>query len=107
MIGAPRWGAALAVYLLGGTLNGLWHAKYWDNNVSPDHNIKAQNQRKILLAHTPNLIASLAHMFAFGNPALFVLAQTLALLTSTMVMHFPPFWGPAAAPRPRHDGAGR
>ena len=99
--------AAIGTYLIGGTLNGLWHSKYWDSRVSPDHNIVETNTRKVMLAHMPNLILSLGHMVLFANPMVFVLAQTLALTVSTAVMHFPPFWGPAAACQPQHKPEGR
>ena len=98
---------AAGTYLIGGSLNGLWHSRFWDIRVSPDHNILETNTQKILLAHTPNLIFSLGHLVLFANPHLFVLAQIIALTISTTVMHFPPFWGPASAMVPQHRPEGR
>jgi hypothetical protein len=99
--------AAVGTFLVGGTLNGLWHAKYWDSRVSPDHNILESNQKKILLAHFPNLILSLGHLALFANPYVFILGQVVALTISVLVMHFPPFWGPASAILPQHNPEGR
>ncbi len=98
---------AVGTYLVGGTLNGLWHSKYWDIRVSPDHNILECNTTKILLAHTPNLLFSLAHLALFANPYVFVLGQVVALTISTTVMHFPPFWGPASQILPQHNPEGQ
>lgn len=99
--------ATAGTFLIGGSLNGLWHAKYWDSRVSPDHNILETNKRKVLLAHFPNLIFSLLHLAVFSNPFVFLLGQMLALTISTYVMHFPPFWGPNSAMVPQHNPEGR
>jgi hypothetical protein len=60
--------------------------------VTPEHNIVEWNGRKVLLAHTPNLIATLTYLTLHGNMGIFILLQTIALLSSTYFMHFPPFW---------------
>lgn len=99
--------AAVGTFFVGGSLNGLWHAKYWDKRVSPDHNVLESNQKKILLAHFPNLILSTGHLVLFANPYVFILAQVLALTISVVIMHFPPFWGPASAILPQHKPDGR
>ncbi|NKB45466.1 MAG: hypothetical protein GKS03_14435 [Alphaproteobacteria bacterium] len=99
--------AAVGTFLVGGSLNGLWHSKYWDSRVSPEHNILETNKKKILLAHFPNLIFSLVHLAVFSNPYVFVFGQVLALTISTWVMHFPPFWGPNSAMVPQHNPEGR
>lgn len=99
--------SAVATFLIVGSLNGLWHSKYWDSRVSPDHNVLECNRTKILLAHFPNLIFSLLHLALFSNPYVFVLGQVVALTISTLVMRFPPFWGPASAMVPQHPPEGR
>jgi hypothetical protein len=99
--------SAVGTFLIGGSLNGLWHSKYWDIRVSPDHNVLECNRTKILLAHFPNLIFSLMHLVQFSNPYVFVLGQVIALTISTLVMRFPPFWGPASAMVPQHPPEGR
>ncbi len=86
------WSTALGGYLLIGAFQGLWHRYFWDIQVSPPHNYSEWNGRKVLLAHTPNLVVCLVHMALFGNAGLFVLLQALALLLSTWAMRFPPWW---------------
>ena len=99
--------ATIGTCICGGMLNGLWHAKYWDIKVAPDHNIIETNTRKILLAHTPNLTLSVIHMAIFANPHIFVLTQVIALTISALAMRFPPFYGPSAAMVAQHDPRGR
>ncbi len=95
---------------------GLWHALYWDIHVSPEHNIAEWNSRKVLLAHTPNLVVAGIWVTAYENLGLYVALQALALLLSTMAMPFPTFrWphpvdpdGPALGePAPLGDLTGR
>ena len=85
--------APLAVYgfsyLAIGACNGVWHRFCWDIRVSPPHNYSEWNLRKVSLCHTPNLLVSLAALVAYGNAALFLLCQTLALLLSAWAMRFP------------------
>lgn len=92
--GASVWTVAVAFLVLAAFI-GLWHQFYWDVAVAPLHNIEVWNARKVLLVHTPNLIATLTWLTLYRNGALFVLLQTLALLLSTIFMRFPPFWTPA------------
>ena len=72
----------------------LWHALYWDINVSPEHNIMEWNTIKVAVVHTPNVVVSTAWLTAWENLGLFVLAQTIALLGSSMTMPFPAFRHP-------------
>jgi NAD(P)-dependent dehydrogenase (short-subunit alcohol dehydrogenase family) len=73
---------------------GLWHALYWDIHVSPEHNIAEWNIRKVLFAHTPNLVVSGIWVTAYEDLALFVALQALALVLSSMAMPFPTFRRP-------------
>jgi len=88
----PRWVNGLATYLVIGAINGAYHALWWDIHVSPPHNIREWNAKKVLFAHTPNLIVTLTYFTWFGNAGLFVLLQTLSLAASTWAMRFPPFF---------------
>ncbi len=72
----------------------LWHALYWDINVSPEHNIIEWNTIKVAVVHTPNVVVSTAWLTAWENLGLFVLVQTIALLGSSMTMPFPTFRHP-------------
>lgn len=85
---APLWVGG-ASYLVIGSYMGLWHRFFWDIYVSPPHNYTEWNLRKVLLCHTPNLVLCLSHLMLFGNAALFLLWQTLALLLSAWAMRFP------------------
>ena len=79
-------------FLMISSFVGLWHSQFWDIHVSPEHNILEWNGRKVLFVHIPNLLLTLAYLTWQGNAGIFVLLQTLALLISTFVMRFPPFW---------------
>jgi hypothetical protein len=72
----------------------LWHALYWDVNISPEHNIVEWNTIKVAVVHTPNVVVSTAWLTAWENLGLFVLVQTIALLGSSMTMPFPTFRHP-------------
>lgn len=86
-------GTVLA-YALIATWSGLWHARYWDIHVAPEHNIAAWNLRKVLFAHTPNLVVTLTHLALYRNVSLFVMFQTLALTISAVSMRFPRYGAP-------------
>jgi hypothetical protein len=90
------WLLILASFLLLATFIGLWHSQYWDIHIAPEHNLVEWNLRKVLLAHTPNLVLTLTFLTRYESAALFVLWQTMALLLSTYFMRFPPFWGRTA-----------
>lgn len=86
---ANGWLICIITFLILSTFKGVWHSQYWDIYVSPEHNIEAWNLRKVLLAHTPNLIVTLIHLTLFNSMGLFILWQTAALMLSTYFMHFP------------------
>ncbi len=99
---ATIW-TVLIMLLVYSTLTALWHSRFWDIHVSPDHNIYEWNARKVLVAHTPFLILAVTHLALFDNAALFVVWQIMALVTSSYVMRFP---APSDPESPAHDGAG-
>lgn len=90
--GLPAWAVAVICYLLIGGYNGVWHRFFWDIHVSPPHNYTEWNGRKVLLCHTPNLLLGLTHLAVYGDAAVFVLAQVVALALSAQAMRFPAFW---------------
>lgn len=96
--GLGVWWVAAISYLVIGAYNGLWHGFFWDIKVSPPHNVKAWNARKVLLCHTPNLLICLAWLALYGNAGLYVVLQGLALAISAWVMRFPPWWDGYTAP---------
>jgi hypothetical protein len=100
----PAWVTALLSVLVVAIYNVNYQSGWWDIHVSPPHNIRAWNNRKVIGAHNPFLIATLAHLVLFGNVALFVLIYAAALACSAVAMHFPPFWE-ADGPRVSLDTA--
>ncbi len=91
LAGNPIW-TYIFSFMAISTFTGLWHSQFWDIYVSPEHNIPEWNGRKVAFVHTPNLLLTLAYLTWRGNAGIFVLFQTLALLLSTIIMRFPPFW---------------
>jgi hypothetical protein len=65
---------------------------WWDIHVSPPHNIKATNTGKVLLAHNPFLLTSLAYLLIYGNVGIYVILYACALAASAVALRFPPFW---------------
>lgn len=90
--GLGRATAAVAVYFFFALFTSWFQVSWWDIRVSPPHNVRAWNTKKVLFAHNPFLIATLAHFALFGNAALFWLFQALALAAAAVAMRFPPFW---------------
>ena len=90
----PDWLVIAVTYLAIAAWNGPWHLKFWDVHVAPLHNIDEWNARKVLFAHTPNLLISLTILTVYENVAIFVGLQTLGLLLSTIVMRFPRYGAP-------------
>ena len=93
----------IAMVLIYSLWSGVWQSQFWDRYVSPDHNIREWNIRKVLIAHLPFLVLSLIHLALFDNPMLFVIWQTVALVASSWAMRFPAPGDPDAPP---HDGLG-
>jgi hypothetical protein len=90
--GLGAWWVAGISYVLIGAYQGLWHNFFWDIHVSPPHNYRAWNARKVLLCHTPNLVVCLVYLALHGNAGIYVLLQGLALGISAWVMRFPAPW---------------
>lgn len=85
----PDWFVVTISFVLISTWLGVWHARYWDIQVAPEHNIPEWNLRKVAFAHTPNLLVSLTFLTLYENLAIFLALQTFALMASTSVMRFP------------------
>ena len=98
----PWWTAVLAYFGIA-AYQGLWHGLFWDIKVSPPHNLRSWNAKKVALVHTPNLLVTVVYLASFGMEVAWVvvLAQTIALLLSAWFMHFPaPLDEPAPVPEP-------
>lgn len=93
-----RWWAAGASLLVISGFKGVWHDKYWDIRVSPEHNIVEWNAPKVFFCHVPNLTATLSYLTVFRAPLIFIGFQVVALSGSTLFMRFPsPFDPPTTA----------
>jgi hypothetical protein len=89
-----RLATAVLMYFFFATFNLNFQLGWWDMRVSPPHNIRAWNAKKVLFAHNPFLIGTLAYFTLFGNAGIYVLLQAVALAASAVAMRFPPFWLP-------------
>ena len=88
-----RWIVAVASFVVISAFTGIWHDKFWDIHVAPEHNIIEWNLRKVLLCHIPNLCATLPFLVVYRAPVLFIVFQTISLTLSTWFMRFPaPDW---------------
>lgn len=90
--GFARWVTALVVFFLLSGYGQIYQSGWWDIHVSPPHNIRATNARKVLFGHMPFLLIALTHFTLFGNARVFVGFHALALACSAVAMRFPPFW---------------
>jgi hypothetical protein len=90
--GFARWGTALLVFVVLAGYGQIYQSGWWDIHVSPPHNIRATNAKKVLFGHMPFLCVALAHFTLFGDALLFVAFHAAALACSAVAMRFPPFW---------------
>lgn len=98
--GFGRWWNALLVLVLLAGYSQVYQTGWWDIHVSPPHNIRAWNAKKVLLGHMPFLTALLVHFALFGSAGMFTLFYAAALACAAVAMRFPPFWeadGPAVS----------
>ncbi len=84
-----RWIGGIVAFTLISAFTGIWHDKFWDIHVAPEHNIDEWNARKVFLCHIPNLLITLTFLAVHRSPGLFVLFQTLSLMLSVWFMRFP------------------
>ncbi|MDH5276818.1 MAG: hypothetical protein OEW88_10365 [Gammaproteobacteria bacterium] len=90
--GFARWVTALLVFFLLSGYGQIYQSGWWDIHVSPPHNIRATNAKKVLFGHMPFLVIALTHFTLFGNALLFAGFHAIALACSAVAMRFPPFW---------------
>ena len=96
----------MLVFVLLSGYGQVYQSAWWDIHVSPPHNIRATNARKVLFAHMPFLALALTHFTLFGNVLVFVAFHALALACSSVAMRFPPFWAPDGPPVSRETAIG-
>jgi hypothetical protein len=83
---------AILLVVIFGIYNMNYQLGWWDIHVSPPHNIRATNNGKVLLAHNPFLISTLAFLIVYGNAGIFVLLGAAAMCASSIALRVPPFW---------------
>lgn len=84
----------LATLVVIAVYNMNYQLGWWDIHVSPPHNVRAWNSKKVLGAHNPFLLATLCYFVLYGNAGLLTLFYAAAMAASAIAMHFPPFWEP-------------
>lgn len=84
--GLARVGVA---FLVASAWQGIWHARYWDRRVSPEHNLPRWNLVKVVAVHTPNLVLSLLYLDRERALLPVVVAQVVAIVLSAVAMRFP------------------
>lgn len=98
--GLPVPAIAVVTLVIVAIYNINYQSGWWDIHVSPPHNIRDWNNKKVLGAHNPFLLATLTWFVLYGNAGLFVLLYACAISASAIAMRFPPFWeadGPAVS----------
>jgi hypothetical protein len=90
--GFARWITGLLTFFLLSGYGQIYQSGWWDIHVSPPHNRRATNAKKVLFAHMPFLAVALTHFTLFGNALVFVGFHAIALACSAVAMRFPPFW---------------
>ena len=90
--GFARWATAVLVFFLLSGYGQIYQSGWWDIHVSPPHNIRATNAKKVLFAHMPFIAIALTHFTLFGNALVFAGFHAIALACSAVAMRFPPFW---------------
>ena len=88
----PRLITAVVLLIPVAVYNLNFQAGWWDMHVSPPHNIRAWNNKKVLFAHQPFLIVTFGYLFTHGNLGIYVLLNACAIGASAVAMHFPAFW---------------
>lgn len=104
--GLARFVTALLVFVLLAGYGPVYQSGWWDIHVSPPHNIRATNARKVLFAHLPFIAVALGHFTLYGNARVFVGFHAVALACSAVAMRFPPFWAKDGPPVSRETAIG-
>lgn len=104
--GWPTWGVWLLAWGLIGAWQGAFQDLCWDVWVTPEHDTPTTIRTKVLSCHIPNVTVTLTYLVLYGNVAIFVGLQTLALCSAAVAMRFPawfeqrPVLAPTVGPGP-------
>jgi hypothetical protein len=100
------WVTVVAVLVLLSGYSQVYQSGWWDIHVSPPHNVRAWNVRKVLFGHMPFLALTLALLAAYGNTGIFVMLHAVAMACSAVAMRFPPFWAKDGPPVSKETAIG-
>ncbi len=92
MISIPRWAIYLVSFICMGTWQYFIQDYFWDIYVSPEHDTLRSIKIKTLFSHIPNVAICLLFLVMFENYLIFVIAQTFALIASSIFQKFPAPW---------------
>lgn len=94
-----------AQWLVGFSLIGLWQwllmDMYWDVYISPEHDSPKSIRIKTIFTHIPNVTLCLIFLAIYGNYAIFIALQTLALVGCSIFMRMPAPWSREKTPPAR------
>ena len=91
-VSSGPWVAVTTSFLALSAFIGLWHQFVWDVRVAPNHNIEDWNLRKVVLVHTPFLLAIVGYLTAFEVGVPVVSAGVIALVGSARSMRMRSPW---------------
>jgi hypothetical protein len=86
------WQQWLLAYVLIGIWQWLLMDMYWDIYISPEHDSPKSIKIKTLCTHIPNVTLCLVFLAVYGNFAIFMALQTLALVGCSVNMRMPAPW---------------
>jgi len=87
-----RWQQGLLAYGLITIWQWLLMDMYWDIYISPEHDSPKSIKMKVPLTHVPNVTLSLIFFAIYGNYAVFIAFQTLALVGCSINLRMPAPW---------------
>lgn len=90
--GWQLWQQWLLAYAVIGIWQWLLMDMYWDVYISPEHDSPKSIKLKTLVTHIPNVTLCLVFIALYGNYALFIGWQTLALVGCSLNMRMPAPW---------------
>lgn len=82
----------------------FYHEKFWDIYISPSHNIRETNNRKVLLLHIPISTLIYIYLVWYESLAMVLVFSCMVFMGSVFGMRFPPPWYPTTWPTPDPTG---
>lgn len=95
------WQQWLLAYVLIGIWQWLLMDMVWDVYISPEHDSPKSIKIKTMFTHIPNVTLCLIFLALYGNYAIFIALQTLALVGCSINMRMPAPWSKEKTPAAR------